>query len=175
MDFHTASPIQMYLCPLGSHPEGQYMMCDLLFITQPLLLRPQGSEVPRPLLRAELGEADPRPCWAPGIACRHDPVGLTVAEPEPALRHNTFPPISCFKIQPASVAQCHVRIAGVHGCVDKAHRVQVRVARPLGPPCPRQLLLRPLPSWTTSLLLRLGLVALGPERCYCEIPQTAQN
>ena len=69
---------------------------------QPLLLRPQGSEVLRPLLRAELGEADPRPCWAPGIANWQDPVGLTVVEPEPALRHNTLPRrVSCFKIQPA--------------------------------------------------------------------------
>ena len=62
---------------LPQHLAG-YMMCDLLFITQPLLLRPQGSEVPRPLLRAELGEADPRPCWAPGIANWQDPIGLTL-------------------------------------------------------------------------------------------------
>jgi hypothetical protein len=67
-----------------------------IIITQILLLRPQGSEVPRPLLRAELGEADPRPCWAPGIANWQDPVALTVVEPEPALRHNTLPrPVSC--------------------------------------------------------------------------------
>ena len=85
-----------------------------LYANTLLLLWPQGSEVPRPLLRAELGEADPRPCWAPGIANWQDPVALTVVEPEPALRHNTLPrPVSCLKKQPTSSAHCHVRIAMV--------------------------------------------------------------